>query len=64
MHYALAMGDGTEWLRVLMLAAALVICAPWAIRVIRTDRRVPHNIAMWLGIALLLGLVYEVFGPF
>lgn len=64
MSYALEMGDSTEWLRILMMVAALAICAPWALRVLRTDRRVPQYIAIWLGIALILGLIYEVFGPF
>lgn len=64
MAYALAMGGGTDWFRILLLVSALAICAPWAVRVLRTDRRVPHYVAMWLGIAVLLGLVYELFGPF
>ena len=62
--YALRMGDTTDWLNVLLMLCALAICAPWAIRVLRSDRRVPHYIALWLGIGLLLGLVYEFFGPF
>ncbi len=58
------MGGGFDWFGVLMMATALAICAPWAIRVLRTDRRVPHYIAMWLAIALVLGLIYKIFGPF
>ena len=58
------MGGGFDWFGVLMMATALAICAPWAIRVLRTDRRVPHYIAMWLAIALVLGLIYQIFGPF
>ena len=62
--YALKMGDGTDWLRILLMLSALAVCAPWALRVIRTDRRVPQYIAIWLGLVLVLGLIYELFGPF
>ena len=60
----MGMGGGTDWLRILFLLGALAVCAPWAIRVFRTDRRVPHYIALWLAIGLALGLIYEAFGPF
>jgi len=58
------MGDSTDWLRILLMLGALAVCAPWAFRMLRTDRRVPQYIAIWLGVILLLGLIYEVFGPF
>ncbi len=58
------MDDGSQWLGVLFMLGALIVCAPWALRVLRTDRRVPHYIAAWLFIALALGLIYQFFGPF
>ena len=57
------MGDSSQWLSVLFMVGALVVCAPWALRVLRTDRRVPHYIALWLCIALVLGLIYQFVGP-
>ena len=58
------MVDGVSWMGVLFLLGALAVCAPWALQVLRSDRRVPHYIAMWLCIALVLGLIYQLFGPF
>ncbi len=58
------MGDGTDWFRILMMLSALAICAPWAFRVVRTDRRVPQYIAIWLGVVLILALIFQIFGPF
>lgn len=52
------MGESTGWMSVLLLLGALVLVAPAAWMIVRRGRA-PLYLALWLGVALVLALVYQ-----
>ena len=54
--------NGTNWTALAWLGLAFLLVAPALPRLIRNPKAL-HYIAVWLGIIVVLGLIYRLFGP-